>query len=574
MAKLSAGAVSAAVQLLSELDVSPEQEGYLEVFLTGRYLSAKGERPSIKSVNEAVSELFLVLPAHPNGRCQPFSARLAGSRPRGWIQNSDDSGRSTVWNQGTRTNAKELAVNDHLKNGLVTNAADLVAAKLTEGADRRPSRVALLVFLLRNHDFAAQITEAVLEQTAATALGLSAADLTTITKPISIGVALTGNPPWDPTQLALNLMPQANTTPAPAPAAPATAPPPFPAPAVAPAVIQVDSRIRRMVERSITSAHAVMLVGPPGTGKSTLLHEVALTICRNPNEFGIGTAPLPDPIWVTAEEGWTARDLIGGESLVGGKLVFRPGHLLRAIMENRWLVIDEANRADMDKIFGPIFTWLSGSLQSPPVSLGVRAQGAGQPSIELSWNTAQSCLFDSPALLERVDQSEPPGSVIRFRAGTGWRLLGTYNAIDAQRVFRIGQALGRRFTRVPIPAASDVQFRQALDTHCGSLDPALRTKIAQLYASHLQRPETTLGPAMFLRIGEYVRAAQDLAASADKAAAGEAGVTEGYLVNVGPWLTRLEDSERAALGALIKLPAGPMSDQDWAWIESLVPNLG
>ena len=65
-----------------------------------------------------------------------------------------------------------------------------------------------------------------------------------------------------------------------------------------------------------------------------------------------------------------------------------------------------------------------------------------------------------PVYLEWTDQPEsrvrpvatPPS--LEYAAGSEWRVLGTYNAVDAQRVFRMGQALSRRFKHVPVPPVS------------------------------------------------------------------------------------------------------------------------
>ena len=94
--------------------------------------------------------------------------------------------------------------------------------------------------------------------------------------------------------------------------------------------------------------------------------------------------------------------------------------------------------------------------------------------------------------------------VVSYLAGDDWRLLGTYNAVDAQRVFRFGQALGRRFARVPIPPMQASQFDQLVENEAGDLPDGARHAVKSLYAAHLTS-EQALGPALFLEILAYVR---------------------------------------------------------------------
>jgi MoxR-like ATPase len=271
---------------------------------------------------------------------------------------------------------------------------------------------------------------------------------------------------------------------------------------------------------------------------------------------------------VTAEESWTARELVGGDTIVGQEVAFRPGHLMNAIAENRWLVIDELNRADMDRIFGPIFTWLAGDpARAPEVTLGRRGQGPGEPAIVLAWRPEAACVVEGEESLEGAEDIEVER--IAFHAGSSWRLLGTYNAVDAQRVFRLGQALGRRFVRVPIPPLTAAEFSQAASQRGTGMDPDAVSRVGALYQAHLGAAVTTLGPALFLRMLDYMRAAAVLGVDEDEDLIGEA-----YLVNAGAWLARLDSEDLSELQARASGEKAPLTEEAWNWIKSMLPNLG
>jgi hypothetical protein len=272
-----------------------------------------------------------------------------------------------------------------------------------------------------------------------------------------------------------------------------------------PGPLILDQRVMRMARLAVASSSAVILVGPPGTGKTTFIRQLLQEAAYNPSAMGL-SAPPKEAKWVTPTESWTSGDLLGGMGTDhAGRKRFRLGHLLEAIRQDRWLVLDEANRANMDRIFGPMLTWLA----DQRVELGPATGDMHSPPIVLDWNDKPHCETVRLDLLEsdRIMVSDP----IRFLAGTDWRLMGTFNAQDAHRVFGFGGALSRRFSHVPVPPIRPSQFQRAMAPRVRELPPAVGRLVLGLYAAHLHAPKAMLGPAIFLKIADYVRAGVFLA---------------------------------------------------------------
>ncbi|MBB5854427.1 AAA family ATPase [Amycolatopsis umgeniensis] len=320
--------------------------------------------------------------------------------------------------------------------------------------------------------------------------------------------------------------------------------------------LAIDDRINRMLRLSVRSSKSVMLVGPPGTGKTQLVGELIDDIGKSPKAFGMGL--IHDPLIVTPDESWTTRDLVGGDTVDDqGRLRFSPGHVLEAIAQDQWLVLDEANRADLDRIFGGLLTWLSGK----EVMVGrVSADPRSSPII-LTWGSGPRSVVVGE---ERLRSESPSNEPIYYVAGTDWRLIGTYNAVDAQRVFRFGQALGRRFGHVPVSAPSADQFTTALTNRlsdCKVPEPQgsqLRAILERIYAAQGDFLDP-MGPAALLDVSEYVAAGlgdpdSDLAQL----------VAEGYLASMGSWLSGYDGSRLGKLGAV--LGDGDVLGEQWVWV--------
>ncbi|GAB3705743.1 hypothetical protein GCM10027598_07290 [Amycolatopsis oliviviridis] len=321
----------------------------------------------------------------------------------------------------------------------------------------------------------------------------------------------------------------------------------------------IDSRIQRMLRLTVRSSKSVMLVGPPGTGKTQLVGELIDDIGRNPESFGMGL--IHDPLIVTPDESWTTRELVGGETVDDKKrLRFSPGHVLEAIAQDQWLVLDEANRADLDRIFGGLLTWLSGK----EVMVGrVSADPRSSPII-LTWGSDPESVVVGEERLRSDSLSNEP---IYYVAGTDWRLIGTYNAVDAQRVFRFGQALGRRFGHVPVSAPRADQFSTALSNRISAADTPIPEPQAGQLRAILERIYTAqgvvldpMGPAALLDVSDYVAAG--LLANTDTDL--RQLVAEGYLASMGSWLSGYDGNTLTRLGE--ELGAEEVLGGQWNWL--------
>lgn len=322
----------------------------------------------------------------------------------------------------------------------------------------------------------------------------------------------------------------------------------------------VDPRIHQMLRTAIASSKAVMLVGPPGTGKSTLVEEIVRECGVNPGAYGM-TYPHR-LLTVTPEESWSSRDLIGDFSPdAGGHLKFAPGHVLRAISADKWLLLDEANRANLDTIFGALLTFLCGQ----QVTVGRESPGSAT-EIVLSWSEQPSSGIDRT------------GTV--YSAGQEWRLLGTYNSLDADKVFRMGYALDRRFAKIPIAPPPPEKFRDIVRPRLetvleGSIGEHVADVIARIYEIHATSKHAVFGPAPFLSILDYVGGGievgrLDLSRALDPCAINGL-VAEAYVSGFGTWLGRLDDKTVDDLGA--RLRRDDALGSQWDWVRKQYPTL-
>lgn len=123
----------------------------------------------------------------------------------------------------------------------------------------------------------------------------------------------------------------------------------------------IDEKVIIQIITNLCAGRHILLAGPIGTGKSALAKMIPKTFWNYDTEL------------VTATYEWGASDVVGGykPSLTDGKnFEMKDGCVTRTVKESielknqrgetkgKWLIIDEFNRADIDKAMGELFSSL------------------------------------------------------------------------------------------------------------------------------------------------------------------------------------------------------------------------
>jgi MoxR-like ATPase len=195
-------------------------------------------------------------------------------------------------------------------------------------------------------------------------------------------------------------------------------------------------RLRHEISTALASGKHIILSGPPGTGKTKLSKH----ICQQ-------AAAQSDQIdgyqFTTATAEWSTFDTVGGympttQQANGQRLQFQPRLFLNCLrdgenIQNEWLVIDELNRANIDKALGPLFSVLSEDSVTLPYE--------GDSQVRIDW-------VDSKTPERTLEQIADTAS--RFPMTPSWRLLGTMNTVDKTSLYDLSFAFMRRFNFIHV----------------------------------------------------------------------------------------------------------------------------